>query len=381
MYDAIIVGGRCAGAPLALLLARRGHKVLVVDRATFPSDTMSTHFIQSPGMARLHRWDLAEKVRATKCPPVERAVFHQPGVEPLEFPLPDRPAIAGLVAPRRYLLDEILINAAVDAGAELAEGVSVDSLLREDERVVGVRGHDVTGSFEARGRIVVGADGRHSVVARETAVESIAFHDPLSCGYYSYFHGVEMCNAVETVMYEDLFSVVFPTNDDLTLVAMGWPPPRFRDLKRDIDGNFRAGLARLGELGERILSGERIERYVGSADVPNFIRRAWGQGWALVGDALFHKDPVPADGITDAFRGADYLAHAIHAFLSGETDEGSALDDYERRHNAVALPQLEAAMRSASFELAPPQRIEAFFEIRIHNEMEVSELLQDTIRA
>ncbi len=379
MYDAVIVGGRCAGAPLALLLARKGHKVLVVERATFPSDTMSTHFIQAPGMARLLRWGLLEQIAATGCPPVTRACFHQPE-GPLEFDLPNRTGLPGLMAPRRYILDKILIDAAVAAGAELAEGVAVDSLIREGERVAGVRGYSSEGTFEARGRFVVGADGRHSTIAELVDAPFLSYTAPLSAGYYSYFSGVEMNATVETALLNDLFCVVFPTNDGLTLAALAWRPERFKELKRDIEGNFRAGLEQLGELGQRVLAGERIERWVGGSDVPNFLREVWGPGWALVGDALFHKDPVPADGITDSFRAADFLADAIDDVLHGG-EEAEAMNRYIARHNEYALPQLDAAIRTANLDIEPAKRVEAFFEIRMHNEAETEALLADSVPA
>lgn len=164
IYDAIVVGARCAGSPLAMLMSRAGHKVLMVDRATFPSDTMSTHFINSPGMVRLAQWGLMDAVFATNCPPVTKALFDAGG-DILEVDIPEVPGVPGLVSPRRHILDKLLVDAAVDAGAELAEGVSVDSLIHEDDRVVGIKGHGSDGSFEARGRFIVGADGRHSMVA------------------------------------------------------------------------------------------------------------------------------------------------------------------------------------------------------------------------
>ncbi len=153
MYDAIVVGARCAGSPTAMLLARRGHRVLLVDRAKFPSDTISTHFIQAPGMARLQRWGLLEEVMATDCPPITTGVLDINGesVE-TDFEVPN--PLPGLAAPRRTVLDKVLVDAAADAGAELREGVMIDSLLFEDGRVIGVQGHSSThSSFCERSRI------------------------------------------------------------------------------------------------------------------------------------------------------------------------------------------------------------------------------------
>ena len=356
-----------------MLLAKGGHSVLMVDRATFPSDTMSTHFIQAPGMTRLARWGLLDRVVGTGCPPITQARFSLAPGEYMDVEIPLVEPLRGLAAPRRYLLDKILVDAAVEAGAELRQGISVDSLIQEDGRVTGVRGHSADGSFEERARIVVGADGRHSVVARETAAPIVRDDGPTSAGYYTYFRGLP-ADGVETFLHDDLFCVVIPTNDGLTLVAVGWHVDRFKDVRRDVEGQFFGALDRLGDIGPRARAAERAERFVGSTDLPNHLRKAWGPGWALVGDACYHKDPVPADGISDAFRGAELLADAIGDLLSG-ADEATSLDRYEQRHTDVAVPLLDAAVRAASFSRTPQERLEAFIEIRMHDAEESAQLM------
>jgi flavin-dependent dehydrogenase len=373
MHDVVIVGSRCAGAPLAMLLAREGHDVLMVDRATFPSDTMSTHFIQAAGMTRLARWGLLDEVMATGCPAVTSARFRVDSGEEMKVDIPLESSLPGLAAPRRYLLDKILVDAAVEAGATLKEGVSVDSLITEAGRVVGVEGHTSEGAFEARGRIVVGADGRHSIVAREVDPPMVKDGGFASAGYYTYFRGLEL-DAVETYLHKDLFCVVIPTNDDEAVVAVGWRPERFKDIRRDPEASFLAALDELGDIGPRARNAERVAKLVGSADLPNFLRKASGPGWALVGDACYHKDPAAADGISDAFRGAEYLADAIDDMLQG-ADEDVALAAYEERHAQIALPLLDSAIRVASFEGTPHERFEAFVEIRMHDAQESAELM------
>jgi len=181
-YDAIVVGARCAGAPTAMLLARRGHKVLVVDRATFPSDTVSTHLLHPPGVASLRRWGLLERLEATGCPPIDTYAFDfgpftisgAPGTE-------EAPVAYG---PRRTVLDKLLVDAAAEAGAEVREGFTVQDVVLTDGRVTGIRGQDRHGrAVTERARVVVGADGRHSHVARAVGPEHYHERPPLLCGY------------------------------------------------------------------------------------------------------------------------------------------------------------------------------------------------------
>ncbi|HJR45025.1 MAG TPA: NAD(P)/FAD-dependent oxidoreductase [Actinomycetota bacterium] len=369
MYDVVIVGGRCAGAPLGMLLAQAGHSVLIVDRATFPSDTLSTHFIQLPGMARLARWGLMDALFETNCPPITAAYFDAGGSE-LEVEIPMHQPVHGLACPRRTVLDKMLVDAAVTAGAELAEGVLVDSLVRDAERVVGISGHTTDGSFEARGRIVVGADGRHSLVAREAEAPYIEYEEPISGGWYSYFRGTGL-TTTDVFFHDELVSVMFPTNDELACVAIAWPKSQFAEKRRDIEGSFNGALMRFGERGRRILDAEREERFAGAADLSNFIRKAHGPGWALAGDARYHKDPVPADGISDAFRDAEFLSDAISAFLTDEKEEGAALRDYETRTGVFSQSHLEPALRCAGFGLSPQERLSAFIDIRVLDSQEV----------
>ncbi len=379
MYDAVIVGARCAGSPLAMLLARAGHNVLMVDRATFPSDTMSTHFIQAPGMARLAKWGLLEEAMATNAPTITDVRVSIDGdVTEIEVPLHER--LSGLMAPRRTILDKMLIDAAVDAGAELAEGVSVDSLIRDGDRVLGVRGHSSEGEFEARARIVVGADGRNSVIAREVQPGHAQLYGPTSGGYYTYYADLEGAQ-LEGYIHQDNFCIVFPTNDGLTGVGVAWPNEQFKGLKRDVEGNFLAALDRLGDIGSRVRAAERRERFVGAGDLPNVRHNATGPGWALVGDACCHKDPTPADGISDAFRGADFLADAIAEFLGGRADEGPALADYERRNAEIVDPILDRAVRTATFDLSAQKRFEAFIETRMYDTEEMNEILAAPVEA
>lgn len=373
MFDVIVVGARCAGSPTAMLLARRGHRVLLVDRAKFPSDTISTHFIQLPGIARLHRWGVLDAVLATGCPPITRGRLDVDGVAAdADFPILG--ALPGIAAPRRTVLDKVLVDAAADAGVEVAEGVMIGSLLFQDDRVVGVSGHSaLEPSFLERARIVIGADGRNAFVARSVGAGFKEHTPALGGGYYSYWSGVE-CSGAELYLYEGAFAVAFPTNEGLTTVALVVPPERFSEMRKDDERNVLAELDRLGDLGERLRSGRREHKLVPVANLTNFLRKPWGAGWALVGDAAYHKDPTPADGITDAFRGADLLAAAVDEFLKGAHEE-KVLARYEHDLRTRALPLLEKTLIMSSFQHSPIERGTAFLEIQGMHAEETVELL------
>ncbi len=183
MYDAIIVGARCAGSPTAMLLARQGFKVLLVDRATFPSDTISTHILWPHGAEILARWGLLGTLAATGAPPICRHMTFDVGPFALRGAIPDANDGMGGFCPRRTVLDSLLVNAAAEAGVEVREGFTVDELLVTDDTVVGVRGHGRDAKpVEERARMVIGADGVNSFVAR--AVRAAGVRRSPGCGLW-----------------------------------------------------------------------------------------------------------------------------------------------------------------------------------------------------
>jgi flavin-dependent dehydrogenase len=194
-YDAIVVGARCAGSPTAMLLARKGYRVLLVDRARFPSDTLSCHFIHQPGVASLKRWGLLPEIARTNCPPVRAQTVDLGPVV-----LTGSPAPAGDVtdayAVRRTVLDHILVRAAARAGAEVRERFSVHELVTDGERVTGIRGRSTGGAtVTERAGVVIGADGRNSLVARHVRAPAYHAHQSLTCAYYAYWSGIELSGA------------------------------------------------------------------------------------------------------------------------------------------------------------------------------------------
>jgi flavin-dependent dehydrogenase len=349
-YDAIVVGARCAGSPTAMLLARQGYRVLLVDRATFPSDTLSTHAIHAPGVAALRRWGLLEAVTATGCPPLTtyRVDFGPFTVEGTPPPVDGQSAG---YAPRRHLLDAILVRAAADAGVEVRERFSVHELLVEDGAVTGIRG-SAHGGREVvdRARIVIGADGRGSSVARAVHADEYATKPRLGYGYYSYWRDLPL-DGFTAVSRPDRAWGAFPTNDGLTLVVVGWPYAQAAAYKADVERNFLDTLELAPWFADLVRGATRVEPFLGGA-VRGYLRKPYGPGWALVGDAGYNKDPITAQGISDAFRDAELCATAVDEALTGRQDPTDAMAAYQLTRDAHVLPIYEFTSQMAT--MAPP---------------------------
>jgi 2-polyprenyl-6-methoxyphenol hydroxylase-like FAD-dependent oxidoreductase len=352
IYDAIVVGARVAGSPIAMLLARKGYDVLLLDRATFPSDTISTHLVHPPGVAALQRWGLLDDVVATGCPAIDTYAFDFG-----PFTLSGAPGADGAVSygPRRTLLDKLLVDAAAEAGAEVREGFSVESMVFDDDQVSGVRGHTKGGkTITELARVVIGADGRHSLVAQ--AVHPRQYHEkpPLLAGYYAYWSGLPMKGRFETYVRPSRGMAAWPTNDDLTVVIAGWPYAEFDANKKDIEGNLAKTYDLAPSFAERLQAGTRETRFVGTA-VSNFFRKPFGSGWALVGDAGYNKDFITAQGIDDAFRDAELCATALDETFTGARSFDAAMADYQTRRDAQVLAMYEFTTELATLEPPPPE--------------------------
>ncbi len=338
MYDVVIIGARCAGSALALMLAREGLKVLAIDRATFPSDTMSGHFIQPAGVSCLRRLGLLENLDALGAPAQETmTVDFGPVV------LSGRPAPAGDgttigYAPRRYRFDPMLVDAAVAAGANLGEGMSFVEPLLEGERVVGVRAKTATGRTAViRARLVVGADGKRSRFARAVGAQVYDHQPATTCCYYGYWSGFDT-PGTRLFVRDGLFCVAAPTNDGLTFLGIAWPHREFARVRADIDRAYRAAAATIPWVADRLACAEQVGRYVGTGDLEGFFRTASGPGWALLGDSGYHKDPITAQGMTDALLHAELLAAAILEGMAGSRSLDAALLNYGRRRDQAARP-------------------------------------------
>jgi flavin-dependent dehydrogenase len=258
-------------------------------------------------------------------------------------------------APRRTVLDKILVDAADRAGAEIREGFTVDRLLFDDDgTVIGIRGRDAGGhSVAEHARVVVGADGWSSKVARAVDAPVYNRKPPLQTSYFTYWSGLPM-DGMNSVIRPDRGWGAFPTNDGLTLLVIGWPQAEAAAYKADVEGNYLSTLDLVPELAERVRGATREERFAGGS-LPNFFRKPYGAGWALVGDAGFTKDSITAQGITDAFLDSEHLAAALHEVLTGALGFDDAMARHQRQRDAKLLPLYDFTTQLATLEPPPAE--------------------------
>lgn len=328
-FDVIVVGARVAGAATAMLLARGGLRVLLVDRGRPGSDTLSTLALMRSGVAQLQRWGLLAAVRAAGTPPVRRTLFHY-GDETLSVDVRPAGGVDALYAPRRTVLDPILVDAARAAGAEVRYGISVEGVRHDPSgRVVGIAARDEQRRpISVSARLVVGADGSSSRIARAVAAPVVRAAASSSGIIYGIFRNVGT-NAYEWAFTPPVAAGIIPTDDGATCVFVAASAERFeRELRVDLADSFRRILAEVrGGLAERVAAGEQVERLRGFPGLSGYFRQPSGPGWALVGDAGYFKDPITAHGISDALRDAELLARAA----------GRALDEPDLEEEAMAV--------------------------------------------
>ena len=355
-YDAIVVGARCAGSPTAMLLARKGYRVLLLDKATFPSDTMSTHVVHPPGVAALRDWGLLERLEATGCPPVRTYSFD---FGPLTISGAPQPidGIAHGYCPRRTVLDQLLVDAAVEAGAELREGFHVDEIVAADGAVIGIQGHAKGGAtVTERARVVIGADGRHSLVAKTVQPEQYEQRRSHLAMYYAYWSGLPADGFDTTIRAEHRRGwAAIRTHDDLTVVPFGWPVEEFHANRSDIEANFLAAVELAPEFAERVRAATRESKFIGSAELPGYFRKPFGDGWTLLGDAGYHKNPITAMGINDAFRDAELVAGALDDAFSGRRTYEEGMSNYQQTRDREARPVYDFTDDFAQLRPPPPE--------------------------
>lgn len=256
--------------------------------------------------------------------------------------------------PRRTVLDKLLVDAAAEAGAEIREGFSVEEILFEDGRVSGVRGRTPRGqTVTEAARVVIGADGRHSLVARAVRPEQYNEKPLIECIYYTYWSGLPT-DGFEVYIRPDRGWAAIPTHDGWTLIVMGWPYAEFETNRKDLDGAYRKTFDLEPSFAERV-RGARQEAPIRGTAVPGYFRKPFGPGWALVGDAGYNKDPITAWGISDAFRDASLCAEALHASFLGEQPFDEVMADYQKARDEDSLAMFDVTCDFARLAPPPPE--------------------------
>jgi flavin-dependent dehydrogenase len=347
-YDAVIVGARAAGAATAMLLARAGLRVLVVDRSRYGADTLSTHALMRGGVFQLHRWGLLDRIIDAGTPPIRRTTFRY-AHDDVTVTIKPSHGVDALYAPRRTLLDPVLVDAAVAAGADVRYGVTVTDVRRDRTgRVIGVEGRDDIGRpIAVDAGIVIGADGLRSTIAER--VGAPVEHAGFAAGavVYGYWSGIDADN-YEWSYRPGFAAGLIPTNDGLTCVFAGSTPHRIgRGGRQALDQVVRYASP---TIAGRVAAGTAPAGVRTFAGRPGYLRRAWGPGWALVGDAGSWKDPIAAHGLTDALRDAELLAGAVVASASGNAPEPQALAAYQATRDRLTVPLLTTADAIATYD-------------------------------
>jgi flavin-dependent dehydrogenase len=356
-HTVVVVGGRVAGAATAMLLARAGHDVLLVDRARLPGDTTSTHAFVRGGVVQLQRWGLLDEVLASGAPAVRAVTLrrYDDGSAPLRFEVADKAGVDLLVAPRRYVLDDILLRAAVAAGVTVRDRTTVRRVLHDATgRVVGIEAIDADARrHRILADLVVGADGVRSRVAEQVGAPVLERHDPSGVCLYAYVAGVPW-EGYEFHLGDRAYGGVFPTHDGQGCVWLIRPLHLAGSLLRAGSARndaWRTALARLlPDLGDRVAVGTLAGPVRGAAGLPTYVRRAVGPGWALVGDAGYHRDPITGHGMTDALRDAELLAVAADRALgSPRADEQRHLAAYPAARDAALAACLRITTELSAF--------------------------------
>lgn len=336
--DVIIIGARVAGSLLALYLSQNGRRVLLLDRASFPSDTLSTHFFRAPALRALDRAGVLNEVLNTapkltvNYNVIDGIVFPEPVDEPEDFPY--------YLCVRRITLDAIIVDKVRRTSAiDFRENTKVESLIYEDERVVGVSFQSDEKKSSARAKVVVGADGIHSSVAKwvQPKVEQ---EEPVNrTMYYAYYKGITPNDgpAAEFHFRQNNLVYCFPCDSDLTLLAASVPIAHFDEFRRDPEGRLEQELHSMSELTARLSNARREGPVRGTGSIPGYLRVPYGDGWALVGDAAMVMDPFSGQGIDQASTHAMYLADQLESFFAGSKDWESAMRDYHQARNEFSL--------------------------------------------
>jgi len=323
-FDVVIVGARCAGSPLATLLAQRGLRVCVLDRAEFPSDTPSTHAFQAEGIGVLDRLGVLDDLLATGAPPLVRASFAIEDAEArCRLPVRSTDRIAALCV-RRPALDSVLVDHARRSGADIRTSTAVAGLLWEGGRVVGVSAAHDGSTVELRAPLVVGADGRASTVGRLVGARKYHVTPSERLFYWTYYEGTAAEEEATIHLYRrgDDGLLAGPADGGAYMVAIAVSADRRGEFRPDPEAGFDQVVARFPRITAVLDGAQRVDRLHAMLKWDGYLRESAGPGWALVGDAGHFKDPTPGQGISDAFRQIEVLGQAIVGGLgAGDLDE------------------------------------------------------------
>jgi flavin-dependent dehydrogenase len=344
-YDVAVVGARCAGAAAAMLLARAGVRVLLIDRQSYGSDSLSTHALMRPAVIQLDRWGLLDSVIASGAPVIPATTFYY-GEEKIRIDIRKEPGIPGLVAPRRMILDRILVDSARKAGANVLHDVIAESLIRDDTgRVTGLNLRDRKGNRATINcDIVLGADGLGSTIARQAGAEIIARQRYAVASVFTYArnHGA---TGYHWYYLPRAAAGIIPTNNDEACLCISVPMERYdTEIRHDPASGFRTVLREAAPDLADHLCRTTFAPFRAFRGVAGFLRQAYGPGWILAGDAGFFRDPLTAHGISDAFRSAECAARAI---MGGTVRDFSL---YQQSRDEFALPMMEVTDAICSFD-------------------------------
>ncbi len=339
-FDAIVVGARCAGAAVAMLLSRQGARVLVVDHDQPGTDTMSTHALMRGAVFQLRKWGLMAELEARGTPAIRRTSFLY-GAEAIDIDLRMEHGIDALLAPRRAILDAALAGAAAAAGAELRYGTGLAGLVRDAAgRVCGAELRLPSGGIETvRAPIVIGADGRRSAVARLAGAGIVHRGRHAAACAYRYAEGLPN-RGYRWHYVAGAAGGIIPTNEGLSCVFVALPPPVLAGARASGAAGWEALLRHVPTLAEDVSGARAVTAPVVFPGLPGYFRQSAGPGWALVGDAGYFRDPITAHGITDAFRDAEILAGAVAR---------GRVADYPATRDALSRDFFDLTDRLASF--------------------------------
>jgi 2-polyprenyl-6-methoxyphenol hydroxylase-like FAD-dependent oxidoreductase len=348
-WDVIVVGGRVAGAATALLLARAGIRVILVDRDRHGSDTLSTHGLMRAGVLQLTRWGVLPEIIAAGTPPIHQVVFHYADSEPVSVAIKPSAGVEALYAPRRYLIDRLIVDAAAAAGAEVLHETIATALLRGPAgQVAGVHIRSRSGrSADLHAPLTVGADGIRSTVARHVDAPLVQTGSTASAVLYRYFDDLP-ATGYEWAYGDHSAAGFIPTND-ATCVFVATTPARLRRLRRA--GAERAFAELIGSAApsfvDRLADASPTSRMHGWGGEPGYLRQSWGPGWALVGDAGYFKDPITTHGMTDALRDAELFAEAV---LAGPSRFDEAAAAYQRTRDRLSYDMINVTEAVAGYD-------------------------------